>query len=144
MIGQLSRDKKKKKEGSLVTAKTFGIMFKRYAAAHMVKEAIEAFHRMGYFNLEPNMTAFHSLIIFLFFLCASTIMLKRQNTCLLRRIQYSLRIRRPSTFFLRGGIREEPGKNVRGFGKKQRKLIAFAQTSFLIQYLWMYLPRLGI
>jgi len=62
VIEQMSRGKK---EGSLVTAKTFGIMFKRYAAAHMVKEAVEAFHRMGDFNLEPDMTAFHSLINFL-------------------------------------------------------------------------------
>eukprot|EP01018_Ginkgo_biloba_P014229 Gb_06907 [translate_table: standard] len=50
------------KEGSLVSEKTFRIMFKRYAAAHMVKEAIEAFHRMEYFNLKSDRAAFHSLL----------------------------------------------------------------------------------
>lgn len=62
VIEQMSKGEK---EGSSVTAKTFGIMFRRYAAAHMVKEAVEAFHRMGDFNLEPDRTAFHSLINFL-------------------------------------------------------------------------------
>lgn len=50
------------KRRGILTQETFSLIFRRYARAKKVKEAIDAFERMGKYGLSPDLSALNSLL----------------------------------------------------------------------------------
>lgn len=118
---------------------TFRFVFKRYAAAHLVEEAMNAYYRTEEFNLRDE-TSYSNLIDALceykHVIEAEELFLKESKDLV---FNDDVKI---YNIILRGWFKMGWWKKCRSFGKRWIGEV-FVKVYILIRYIWIYSARVG-